>query len=129
MVSRAVLDAVVEIKFPSPRRESNPRTPIVQPVAQSYLKRCPKSYDTFIVLWNQRICMDYENAFDNRYRYTPGSIGSKWNSSKGLAEICQVRPVNTPPPQMCDCIGTIRREIKLALNVDYTVSTFYRRVV
>jgi hypothetical protein len=28
---RAVLDAMVKRKFPSPRRESNPRTPIVQP--------------------------------------------------------------------------------------------------
>jgi hypothetical protein len=33
---RAVLDAVVQRKIPSPRRESNPRTPIVQPVAQRY---------------------------------------------------------------------------------------------
>jgi hypothetical protein len=33
---RAVLDAVVKRKIPSPRRESNPRTPIVQPVAQRY---------------------------------------------------------------------------------------------
>jgi hypothetical protein len=31
---RAVLDAVVKRRIPSPRRESNPRTPIVQPVAQ-----------------------------------------------------------------------------------------------
>jgi hypothetical protein len=31
---RAVLDAVVKRKIPSPRRELNPRTPIVQPVAQ-----------------------------------------------------------------------------------------------
>jgi hypothetical protein len=31
---RAVLDAVVKRKIPSPRRESNPRSPIVQPVAQ-----------------------------------------------------------------------------------------------
>jgi hypothetical protein len=31
---RAVLDTVVERKIPNPRRESNPRTPIVQPVAQ-----------------------------------------------------------------------------------------------
>jgi hypothetical protein len=31
---RAVLDAVVKRKILSPRRESNPRTPIVQPVAQ-----------------------------------------------------------------------------------------------
>jgi hypothetical protein len=28
---RAVLDAVVKRKIPSPHRESNPRTPIVQP--------------------------------------------------------------------------------------------------
>jgi hypothetical protein len=34
--SIAVLDAVVKRKIPSPRRESNPRTPIVQPVAQRY---------------------------------------------------------------------------------------------
>jgi hypothetical protein len=33
---RAVLDAVVKRKIHSPRRESNPRTPIVQPVAQRY---------------------------------------------------------------------------------------------
>jgi hypothetical protein len=31
-----VLDTVVKRKIPSPRRESNPRTPIVQPVAQRY---------------------------------------------------------------------------------------------
>jgi hypothetical protein len=34
--SRAVLDAVVKRKIPSPRWESNPRTPIVQLVAQRY---------------------------------------------------------------------------------------------
>jgi hypothetical protein len=33
---RAVLDAVVKKEIPSPRQESNPRTPIVQPAAQSY---------------------------------------------------------------------------------------------
>jgi hypothetical protein len=33
---RAVLDAVVKRKIPSSRREWNPRTPIVQPVAQRY---------------------------------------------------------------------------------------------
>jgi hypothetical protein len=36
MGPRAVLDAVVKRKIPSPRRESNPRTPIIQPVAQRY---------------------------------------------------------------------------------------------
>jgi hypothetical protein len=33
---RAVLDAVVKRKMLSPRRESNPRTPIVQSIAQRY---------------------------------------------------------------------------------------------
>jgi hypothetical protein len=33
---RAFLNAVVKRKIPSPRREANPRTPIVQPVAQRY---------------------------------------------------------------------------------------------
>jgi hypothetical protein len=33
---RAVPDVAVKRKIPSPRRESNPRTPIVQPVAQRY---------------------------------------------------------------------------------------------
>jgi hypothetical protein len=33
---RAVLGAVVKRKIPNPRRESNPITPIVQPVAQCY---------------------------------------------------------------------------------------------
>jgi hypothetical protein len=33
---RTGLKAVVKRKIPSPRRESNPRTPIVQPVAQQY---------------------------------------------------------------------------------------------
>jgi hypothetical protein len=33
---KAVLDAVVKRKIPNPCRESNPRTPIIQPVAQRY---------------------------------------------------------------------------------------------
>jgi hypothetical protein len=33
---RAVLDTVGKRKIPSPRWESNPRTPIVQPVVQRY---------------------------------------------------------------------------------------------
>jgi hypothetical protein len=36
MGTRAVLDAVVKRKILSPSRESNPRIPIVQPVAQRY---------------------------------------------------------------------------------------------
>jgi hypothetical protein len=33
---KAVLDTVVKRKISSPRRKSNPRTPIVQPIAQRY---------------------------------------------------------------------------------------------
>jgi hypothetical protein len=36
---RAVLDAVVKRKIPSPRWEANPRTPLVQPEAQRYTDR------------------------------------------------------------------------------------------
>jgi hypothetical protein len=36
VVTRAILDTVVKRKVPSPGRESNPRIPIVQPVAQRY---------------------------------------------------------------------------------------------
>jgi hypothetical protein len=36
MGPRAVLDTVMKRKIPSPRREPNTRTPIVQPVAQRY---------------------------------------------------------------------------------------------
>jgi hypothetical protein len=36
VVSRAVLDAVVKRKIPSPGRESNPKTPIVKPIVQRY---------------------------------------------------------------------------------------------
>jgi hypothetical protein len=36
VVPRAILDAVAKRKIPSHRRESNPKTPIVQSVAQSY---------------------------------------------------------------------------------------------
>jgi hypothetical protein len=32
----AVLDSVMKRKIPSPRQESKPRTPIIQPVAQRY---------------------------------------------------------------------------------------------
>jgi hypothetical protein len=33
---RAILDMMVKRKFPAPHQESNPRMPIVQPVAQHY---------------------------------------------------------------------------------------------
>jgi hypothetical protein len=36
MGPRAVLDTVMKRKIPNPRRESNPRLPIVQHIAQRY---------------------------------------------------------------------------------------------
>jgi hypothetical protein len=46
---RAVLDAVVKRKVPSSRRESNPRIPIVQPVAQRYVnfEKCGSGCNPF----------------------------------------------------------------------------------
>jgi hypothetical protein len=53
---RAVLDAVVKRKIPRPRGESNPRTPIVQPVAQRY---------TTELLWEELIIIHiYKKADD-----------------------------------------------------------------
>jgi hypothetical protein len=42
---RAVLDAVVKRKIPSPRRESNPRIPIVQPIALSLYRLSYRTVD------------------------------------------------------------------------------------
>jgi hypothetical protein len=41
---RAGLDEVVKRKIPNPCRESNPRTPIVQPVAQRYTTELSRLY-------------------------------------------------------------------------------------
>jgi hypothetical protein len=55
--SRAVLDAVVKRKIPSPRRESNSRTPIIQPVAQRYT-------DTVIFIKKIKAKLPYEIDFE-----------------------------------------------------------------
>jgi hypothetical protein len=51
---RAVLDTVVKRKIPSPRRESNPRTPIVQPVVQRYTDWAIPALIWTVVKWNNR---------------------------------------------------------------------------
>jgi hypothetical protein len=45
---RIVLNAVVKRKIPSLRRESNPRIPIVQPVAQRYIDRAITSFSSVL---------------------------------------------------------------------------------
>jgi hypothetical protein len=57
---RAVLDAVVKRKIPIPWWESNPRTPIVQPVAQRYTDR------TIMALGHVKLDMQF---FPNRATY------------------------------------------------------------
>jgi hypothetical protein len=69
---KTVLDAVVKRKIPSPRRESNPRTPIVQPVAQCYT-------DWAITAFSQN-CIDERNA---SYRTQ--------NEEQNLPSMCQCR--------------------------------------
>jgi hypothetical protein len=49
MGPRAILDAVVKRKISSPRRESNPKTPIVQPVAQRYRDSILNEIETYLV--------------------------------------------------------------------------------
>jgi hypothetical protein len=48
---RAVLDAVVKRKIPSTRRESNPRTPIVQPVAQRCTDWAVRAVCVLLKVW------------------------------------------------------------------------------
>jgi hypothetical protein len=64
---RAVLDAVVKRKIPSPHRESNPRTPIIQPVAQRYtdwaitdLKSFPEPFNNIQTMGT--VPWDHENG-------------------------------------------------------------------
>jgi hypothetical protein len=47
---RAVLDTVVKRKISSPRRESSPRTPIVQPVAQHYTDSAIAAFIIIIII-------------------------------------------------------------------------------
>jgi hypothetical protein len=53
---RAVLDAVVKRKRPSPRRESNPRTPIVQCVAQRYTDRAITALLCILIILKSASC-------------------------------------------------------------------------
>jgi hypothetical protein len=61
---RAVLNAVAKRKIPSPRRESNPRSPIVQPVAQRYADWA------MTALWFRKGCAicDLVSCFQWNYR-------------------------------------------------------------
>jgi hypothetical protein len=55
MAPRAILDAVVKRKIPSPRRESDPRTPIVQPAVQRYTDWAIASLPRVYCIWITRI--------------------------------------------------------------------------
>jgi hypothetical protein len=52
---RAVLDAVVKRKIPSSHRESNPRTPIVQTLAQRYTDWAITTLWDKYYTWNKQI--------------------------------------------------------------------------
>jgi hypothetical protein len=49
---RAVLDAVVKRKIPSPRRESNPRISIVQPVTKHNIKNLYTNTSAYLIVIN-----------------------------------------------------------------------------
>jgi hypothetical protein len=54
--SRAVLNAVVKVNTPSSRRESNPRIPIVQPVAQRYTDWAITALNAFAIATLNTAC-------------------------------------------------------------------------
>jgi hypothetical protein len=61
------MDEVVKRKFPSPRRESNPRTPIIQPVAQRYTDRAITALET--------VSVKVKGKTGTRERYHLGDLG------------------------------------------------------
>jgi hypothetical protein len=68
---RAGLDAVVKRKIPSPHRESNPRTPIVQPIAQRNTNRAIiVSYVIYQIPFVVRF-MDYASLSFKHFGRTP----------------------------------------------------------
>jgi hypothetical protein len=52
---RVGLDAVVKRKVPSPRRESNPRTPIVQPVGHTDMVTVLKQILEAVIIPTDRV--------------------------------------------------------------------------
>jgi hypothetical protein len=85
---RAVLDAMVKRKIPSPLRESNPRTPIVQPVAQRYTDWAIAAFT-----WQGRgmnLLLSLESRFTCQDHYPPTSCLVTRN-----LECPPTRPVST----------------------------------
>jgi hypothetical protein len=69
---RAVLDTVVKRKFPSPRRESNSRTPITQPVAQRYA-----DWAITALYWANILLNKFKQAKENLVKYDISRSGSQ----------------------------------------------------
>jgi hypothetical protein len=115
---RAVLDAVVNRKIPSPHRESNPRTPIVQPVAVWLIKDlehfCYGGYDDPIrtVAWSKVVPVllflngppRHEGVL-GEWRYSPAYSltsaldGGEWSASRPV----RFTPMDIAP--FTHCIG------------------------
>jgi hypothetical protein len=66
---RAVLDAVVNRKIPSPRRETKPRTPIIQPVAQRYTTELPRFIYILEILNKNVACFLISNTNTSNMPY------------------------------------------------------------
>jgi hypothetical protein len=80
---RAVMDAVVKRKISSPRRESNPRTLIVQPLAQCYTL-----YDSLFPV------TPHPGRFVSFY----GSVGSKLSLREGISVLVLESKIFPGPP-------------------------------
>jgi hypothetical protein len=76
---RAVLDAVVKRKIPSPRRESNPKIPIVQPVA---LQVTGEKYK----LWSSSL-YNFPHSHINSSRLGPHTVPSVWFSKNYIRDL------------------------------------------
>jgi hypothetical protein len=94
---RTVLDAVVKRKNPSPRRQSNPRTPIVQPVAQRYTDWAittprfflyPSKFTVLLCSWKGSLNKLRKSQLISRDLYGPGKMGRT-----GLSRLQSLQPL------------------------------------
>jgi hypothetical protein len=133
VVPRAVLNAVVKRKIPSPRRESKPKIPIVQLVAQRYTDRPITALTSFTVILELDTYITYvvEKVSFNRRRNNSHLIerrpcfvhGSSW------IRIWAWRSANlsedfNPPSKCCD-ITLNRPRPFFPLPFQFNIHTMY----
>jgi hypothetical protein len=101
---RAVLNAVAKRTIPSPRRESNPRTPIVQPVAQRYTNWAITALSLYIythirIYSFKNIFVKYLTQYKKLYVFIPcGICSTEWLCYNFMSIADRTRLINLRVP-------------------------------